>query len=65
MSRPAALSCFAFSAITMIALGLARPTRWASWGMEFSRGEEAKARILSRCPNRGGRVRAGSTRPPH
>src|SRR5690606_37184428 len=36
---------------TMIALGLARPTRWTSWGREFSRREEAKARILSRCPN--------------
>src|SRR6185312_11573450 len=36
MSRPAALSCFALAAMTMIALGLARPTRWASWGMTSS-----------------------------
>jgi hypothetical protein len=35
MSLPCAFNCLAFSAMTMIALGLARPTRWASWGMGF------------------------------
>src|SRR5690606_41745360 len=33
MSRPSALSFLAFSATAMMALGLARPTRLASWGI--------------------------------
>src|SRR5690606_28815790 len=38
MSRPSALSCLAFSATTMIALGLARPMRLASWGIAGTSG---------------------------
>src|SRR3569623_1370841 len=39
MSRPAAFNCLAFSATSMIALGLARPMRWASVGMDFLTGD--------------------------
>jgi hypothetical protein len=35
MSRPEAFNCLAFSAICMIALGLARLIRVASFGMEI------------------------------
>src|SRR3546814_7527668 len=49
MSRPSALSCLAFSATTMIALGLARPMRLASWGIaepqEFGEREAAGGRV--------------------
>ena len=36
MSRPAALRALAFSATAMMALGLARPMRLASWGIGTS-----------------------------
>src|SRR3546814_11774101 len=49
MSRPSALSCLAFSATTMIALGLARPMRLASWGIaeprEFGERDAAGGRV--------------------
>src|SRR3546814_11438765 len=49
LSRPSALSCLAFSATTMIALGLARPMRLASWGI-------AEPRELGEREAAGGRV---------
>src|SRR3546814_14651262 len=49
MSRPSALSCLAFSATTMIALGLPRPMRLASWGI-------AEPRALGEREAAGGRV---------
>src|SRR3546814_19320155 len=49
MSRPSALSCLAFSATTMIALGLARPMRSASLGL-------AEPRAFGEREAAGGRV---------
>jgi hypothetical protein len=50
MSRPAALSFFALSATSMIALGFARPMRSASIGIGFPRMIESGREILAqRC----------------
>src|SRR5688572_12695084 len=40
MSRPSDLSFFAFSATAMMALGRARPMRFASWGIAFLADDE-------------------------
>jgi hypothetical protein len=45
MSRPSAFSFLAFSATTMMALGLARPTRLASCGIGFPRVVRDRRRI--------------------
>src|SRR5579871_2776493 len=47
MSRPAALSFFALSATTMMALGLARLMRAASWGIGVPRTGRWRARNSS------------------
>src|SRR3546814_18452497 len=41
MSRPSDFRRLAFSAISMIALGLARPMRLANWGMRDLVGKDA------------------------
>src|SRR5688500_5605076 len=44
MSRPAALSALAFSATAMMALGLARPMRLASWSIAYLGSGRGSAR---------------------